>query len=195
MPVIKSSARPAGVLFIVASITAIAGGSLLLRRDAPHAQLITGALLEVVLAIAVVSLAALLLPVLRPSSDGGAVLYVAIRTLEAGLILTGVVGALAATSRSASPTLALSVREWAYHLGTVLVFAVSAIVLNALLLRGRLAPPWLGWWGLAGGSLLLLRGVIDTYGSLPAPLQAALAAPIGIQEMVFAGWLIVRSRR
>ena len=89
----------------------------------------------------------------------------------------------------------LHTREWAYHLGTVLVFAASAVVLNALLLRGGQVPRWLSWWGLAGGCLLLLRGVLELYGSLPGAVQALCAAPIGIQEMVFAGWLIAKGVR
>ncbi|WP_433383207.1 DUF4386 domain-containing protein [Actinoplanes sp. CA-142083] len=197
MPASTSPARLVGVLFILASVTAIVGGGLVATGSE-----VTGALLEVVLALSVVAIAALLLPILRRSSEGGAVLYAAVRTLEATLILIGIVAALVATSGTDSPELAPTVREWAYHLGTVLVFAVSAVVLNALLLRGRLAPPrpalarlappWLAWWGLAGGVLLAARGAIELYGPLPAAAQAALAAPIGIQEMVFAVWLIAR---
>jgi hypothetical protein len=56
-------------------------------------------------------------------------------------------------------------------------------------------PRWLAWWGLIGGCLLLLRGVVELYGSLPPAAQAVCAAPIGVQEMVFAGWLIVRGVR
>lgn len=209
MPTSKASARLVGVLFISASATAVAGGSLLLpvrRRDflvtgGPHAQLVTGALLEVALALAVVAIAALLLPVLRPAGEGWAVLYAAIRTVEGLLILIGAMSALVMTSLigdggpAAVDAAVLHTREWAYHLGTVLVFAVSAVVLNALLLRGGQVPRWLAWWGLTGGCLLLLRGVLELYGSLPAVMQAVCAAPIGVQEMVFAGWLIVKGVR
>jgi len=209
MPASKTSARLVGVLFIAASATAVAGGSLLLpvqRRDflttgGPHAQLVTGALLEVTLALTVVAIAALLLPVLRPAGEGWAVLYTAIRTLEGLLILIGAMSALVMTSLvgaggpAALGAAVLQTREWAYHLSTVLVFAVSAMVLNALLLRGGQVPRWLAWWGLIGGCLLLLRGVLELYGSLPAVVQAVGAAPIGVQEMVFAGWLIVKGAR
>lgn len=203
----KSPARPVGVLFVLASATAIVGGSLLLPiqqpdfliTGGPPGRLVSGAFLEVILAASVVAIAALLLPVLRPTSEGAAVLYVAIRTLEAALILTGAVNALVMTSLAASHAPAalggvvLSNREWSYNLGTVVVFGASAVVLNALLIRGRQVPPWLAWWGLAGGGLLLGRGVIELYGvELTGVAQAALAAPIGTEEMVFAVWLIVR---
>ncbi|WP_084598691.1 DUF4386 domain-containing protein [Actinoplanes subtropicus] len=209
MPASKTSARLVGVLFIAASATAVAGGSLLLpmrRRGflttgGSHAQLVTGALLEVALALAVVAIAALLLPTLRDAGEGWAVLYTAIRTIEGLLVLTGATSALVMTSLIGSggpATLGAAVlqtREWAYHLGTVLVFAASAIVLNALLLRGGRVPRWLAWWGLAGGCLLLLRGVLELYGPRPGAVQAVCAVPIGVQEMVFAGWLIVKGYR
>ena len=202
-------ARLAGVLFIVASVAAIAGGTLLLPiRQADfltaggnRAQLVTGALLEVVLAVSVVAIAALLLPALRRTAESGAVLYAATRTLEAVLILAGATSALVMTSLAGTNAttgladLLLSGRDWAYRLGTLVVFGVSAVILNALLLRGRWVPSWLAGWGLVGGALLLLRGVVEMYGvTLPAAAQVVGAAPIGIEEMVFAVWLIVKGR-
>ena len=46
-----------------------------------------GVLLEFVLALSVIGIAALLLPVLRPHGEGMAVGYVAVRTVEATFIL------------------------------------------------------------------------------------------------------------
>jgi len=203
----KSTARLVGVLFILASATAIIGGSLLLPIEESdflstgggQVQLVTGALLEMALAASVITIAALLLPVLRPSNEPVAVLYVATRALEAALIVAGAISALVMTSlvgTQATPAmggLVLSSREWTYRIGTLVVFGAGAVILNALLLRGRQVPSWLAWWGLSGGALLLLRGVIEMYGiELAGAAQVALAAPIGIEEMVFAVWLIVK---
>ncbi|GAB3829445.1 DUF4386 family protein [Dactylosporangium cerinum] len=82
--------RVAGVLFILASATAVAGGSLLLPIQQPgylstggrHAQLATGALLEFALAVSVIAIAAVLWPALRRSGEHLAMLYVTTRTLE-----------------------------------------------------------------------------------------------------------------
>ena len=114
---------------------------------------------------------------------------------------TGICGASAIAA--VTPALRAKSGDVAYAISTifffnvaaVLVFAVSAIVLNGLLLRGGQVPRWLAWWGLAGGCLLLLRGFAELYGSLPLAAQAVCAAPIGVQEMVFAGWLIVKGVR
>ncbi|MEU7866606.1 DUF4386 domain-containing protein [Dactylosporangium sp. NPDC049140] len=200
-------ARTAGILFLVASATAIAGGSLLLPVTEPQflttggaqPRLATGALLEIVLALSVAAIAAMLWPVLRRVSQPVAALYLVTRTLEGALIAAGTLAALVMTSLAAShapPTTGdalLDGREWAIRIGTLVVFGASAIMLNALLLRGRLVPGWLAWWGLIGGVLLALRGALETYGvDLPAAAQAVLAAPIGIEEMVFAVWLLVK---
>nr|BFE73991.1 hypothetical protein GCM10020092_072920 [Actinoplanes digitatis] len=95
-----------GVLFIAASATAIAGGSLLLPIQEPdflsegggRAPLVTGALLELSLALAVIAIAALLLPVLRRTDEAMAALYLATRSLEATLIVAAALGALVMTS-------------------------------------------------------------------------------------------------
>jgi len=200
------SARVAGVLFVLASATAIVGGGLLLPiRQAGFLDtggdrilLGTGALLELVLAGSVIAIAALLFPVLRRTSEPLAVLYVAARTLEAALILAATMCAVVMTSAVGSATpqtgeLLLSGRDWATRLGTLIVFGAGAVVLNVVLLRARLVPSWLAWWGLVGAALAVLRGSIELYDlHLGLVTQAVLTAPIGIEEMVFAGWLIVK---
>ncbi|GAA2395747.1 DUF4386 domain-containing protein [Dactylosporangium salmoneum] len=199
------TARVAGVLFIFASAAAIAGGSLLLPISEPgflgaggsRAPLVTGALLEFALAVSVAAIAAVLWPMLRRGSEPLAMLYVTTRTLEGVLIAAGATSALVMTSLAGSPAAAsagaavLEAREWTYRIGTLVVFGASAVVLNAVLVRGREVPRWISWWGLIGGALLLARGIAESYGTgLPAAAQAFLAAPIGVEEMVFAAWLV-----
>src|SRR6476619_3648435 len=93
----RTTARLVGVLFIVATVTSIIGGSLVdlpladpnyLVEVAAHAgQIILGVVLAFILAVSVIVIAALLLPVLKPYGEGMAVGYVAVRTLEATFIL------------------------------------------------------------------------------------------------------------
>jgi hypothetical protein len=204
----RAIARIAGVLFIVASVAAIVGGSLDLPAtdgtplaEVSRGQVVTGAVVELLLALAVVGIAVTLYPVLRRTDPGMALGYVAVRTLEAALVLVAVLSVLVVVSPEAGPAVTgdarhrilVDVREWSYLLGTLVVFGVSALLVNTLLLQGRWVPGWLSWWGLAGGGLLLLRGVIEMYDvSLSVVGQVLLAAPIGVQEMVLAIWLIVR---
>lgn len=207
----RATARLVGVLFIVATVTSIIGGSLLLPLDDPdylvevaahEGQIILGVLLEFILALSVIGIAALLLPVLRSHGEGMAVGYVAVRTVEATFILMASTSALLvlALSQDWGSAGALGVeplgsalrsaREWTYLVGTLLVFGVSAVILNAQLYRSRLVPAWLSVLGLVGGLLLLAMAVAEMFGvEAPFPLQV-LAAPIGLQEMVLAVLLI-----
>lgn len=210
----KTIARIVGVLFIVASATAIAGGSLLLPLAEPdflsataaaEGQIVSGVLLELVLVLSVVGIAVMIYPILRRRDEGLGMAYVGARTLEAVLLLAAsvsglVVLSLARTSEQSTDAgmLALgesilATREWTYLIGSLVALGVSAMILNSLLFRARLVPAWLSLWGLAGGGLILLRGVFEMYGGdLNGITQGILAAPIAIQEMVFALWLIIK---
>lgn len=208
----RGTARLVGVLFIVATAASVVGGSLVmsllddpayLAEVAAHeGQIVLGVLLELILALSVIGIAALLLPVLRPHGEGLAVGYVAVRTVEAVFILVASTSALLVLALSQDFGTAgvvgvepvgsalLSAREWSYLVGTVLVFGVSAMILNALLYRSRLVSGWLSLWGLVGGLLLLCMGIAEMIGVAASfPLQL-LAAPIGLQEMVLAVALI-----
>ncbi|HPB72780.1 MAG TPA: DUF4386 family protein, partial [Phycicoccus sp.] len=98
----------AAVLYLITWVTSVAalplyGGSAA-DATAPLAErgsVLTAALLEVVLAVAVVGTAVALYPLLRPHGAGAAVGYAALRTLEASVILLGVVAILPAVARPA----------------------------------------------------------------------------------------------
>jgi hypothetical protein len=203
----KRDARVVGILFIVASVTAIIGGSMaalpledadyLLTIAGQDTQVVSGVLLLVVQTVAVVGIAVLLYPVLRREHTGLALGYVAARTIEGVLVLVGALSVLALVTLSRDQAEAVgapplgevlaAIYDWSYLLGPMLFFSVSA------LLRGRLVPAWLSIWGLAGGLLLLARTIAEMYGAdLSGLAQGLLAAPIGINEMVLALWLIIK---
>jgi Domain of unknown function (DUF4386) len=206
-----ATARAVGVLFIVATATAIVGGTLLLPLSEPNyleeaaanqGQIVTGALLEMVLVLSVIGIAVLLFPVLRRRNEGVALAYVGTRMLEAVLLLAAAVSALVVLGLSEDPgeagvvamgDLALATRDWTYLLGSMVMLGVSAVILYTLLYRAHLVPAWLSLWGLVGGVLILVRGVVEVYGVELDPLvQGLVAAPIGLNEMVLAVWLIVK---
>lgn len=207
----KGTARIIGVLFIVASVTAVIGGSLAaLPMEEPdylssigeqQSEVVTGALLLVVQTIAVVGIAVMAFPVLKRVHEGLALGYAAVRTLEGVMVLVGATSALAVVTLGESGIEAaqpagdalVAVYDWAYLLGPTITFSVSALIFYPLLMRGRLVPMWLSVWGLIGGVLLLVSAVVEMYGvELSGAAQVVLVAPIGINEMVLAVWLIVK---
>jgi hypothetical protein len=207
-------ARIIGILFIVASLSAIVGGTLVLPAEesdsvvalgSDEAAVVTGILVELLLVASVVGIASLLFPVLRRCSEGLALAYLGARLVEGILLLAAAVSAMVivvlhrdlATSgtegAAAWGEVLVATRQTTYQLGSLVAFGVSALILYWLLYRSRLVPVWLSVWGLAGGVLIVVRGVWELYGAdLPGALQAALTAPVGINEMVLAVWLIFR---
>ncbi|MGZ4684332.1 DUF4386 domain-containing protein [Oryzihumus sp.] len=205
-------ARTVGVLFMVGTVTAIVGGSMVLAIEHPgalaavaadHSRVVTGVLLELVLALSVLGIGALLFPVLRRRDEGLALAYAGVRTLEAVLLMAASVAALvflasgpgarAVGAVSRAPALVLALREWTYLSGSMVLLGVGGLLLYSLLFRASLVPAWLSLWGLVAAALILLRGVLELAGlDLPGGWQAVLAAPIAVNEMVLAVWLIVR---
>ncbi len=208
----RTIARTVGVLFIVATVTAIVGGTLVTAIEehgalatvaADQGRVVTGVLLELVNALSVVGIGALFFPVLRRRDEGLALAYAAVRTLEAVFLITASVSALVFLASGPGKTgggadgrtadLVLDVREWTYFVGSMLLLGVGGLILYALLYRAGLVPAWLSLWGLGGAALILLRAVLEAYGlDLPVALQAVLTAPIAVNEMVLAVWLIAK---
>ncbi|GAA1237184.1 uncharacterized protein DUF4386 [Oryzihumus leptocrescens] len=205
-------ARTVGALFIVGTVTAVVGGSMVLAIEDPGAlsavagdqgRVATGVLLELVLALSVLGIGALLFPVLRRRDEGLALAYAGVRTLEAVFLMAASVAALvflasgpgapAAGGAGRAPALVLALREWTYLIGSMVLLGAGGLILYSLLFRAALVPTWLSLWGLVAAVLILLRGVLEVYGlDLSVVWQAALAAPIAVNEMVLAVWLIVR---
>ncbi|MHA2174997.1 MAG: DUF4386 domain-containing protein [Candidatus Hodarchaeales archaeon] len=65
-----------------------------------------------------------------------------------------------------------------------------------LLYQSKLVPRWLAVWGLIGGIIMLARVPISMFVLVPlSPYHewtALLAIPIILNELVLAGWLIVK---
>ena len=71
----------------------------------------------------------------------------------------------------------------------MIVFSLTALILNYLLYQSELVPRWLSGWGLIGATLLLAAGLLEIFG---INLTDIINLPIALQEMVFAIWLIVK---
>jgi hypothetical protein len=70
-------------------------------------------------------------------------------------------------------------------------FSLSALILNYVLYQARLVPRWLPAWGLIGAAMILAARLMVIYGlELSSATQIVLDAPIAVQEMTFAVWLI-----
>ena len=211
----KATARIVGALFIIATATAVIGDLLLrpIRDDADFLgdfaahedRVIIGVLTEVVLALSVVAIAALLFPILKRQNEGMALSYVGVRILEGAIILVGGLSSLLLLSASDASVeagasdvaikpvgdLLIEVREWTDLLGPAIVFGVSALILYSLLYQAELVPRWLSVWGFIGAVLILVAGLLQMWGEDSTSVTSILLTiPIGLNEMVLAVWLM-----
>jgi hypothetical protein len=67
-------------------------------------------------------------------------------------------------------------------------FVLGALMFYVLLYQSRLVPRWLSTWGLVGAALGIVPPLVSMFGlSL-----GILVAPLALQEMVMAVWLIAK---
>jgi hypothetical protein len=213
----RATAAAVGTLFLVATVAggiglslqeSVVGGDDYLTAASVHPdRLATGVLLQLVMGVAVVALAIVIYPVLRRRTERLAMAYVVARALEAVIYLVSATGLLAlitvsekyvaaqdGTSYAAIGQLVKAERDWSGHaILDAAVFTIGALILNAALYRSHLVPNWLSVWGLAGAVAYLAAGVLVLYGLEPRSTpQVLLEAPLGLQELALALWLILK---
>jgi hypothetical protein len=205
----------AGVVFIIATAAGLASTALvpdlrspdyLTRLSANVNQVAGGALLLFVAAFGSVGIAVALYPVLKERSAGLALGSVVFRTIEAVMYLVGAVSLLTVLSVSQQFTTAggadraglqalgnalVSLKEHAAVAG-VFAFSLGGLLYYALFFQTQLIPRWLSGWGVVAIGAMLVACGLAVFNDRPVNGYALLAAPIGLQEMVLAVWLIVK---
>jgi hypothetical protein len=209
----RRTALTAGLLFLVATTTNLAGSVLLrplldgpgyiTRLSAHTTQVTVSALLYLVAAGACAGIAISLYPVLKGWGGGSALGSVVFRTMEALLYVVGVVAVLSAmdvgqqfagvntASSQALGDALLSLREQAI-VAAVLAFCVGAFLYYVLFYRSRLIPRWLSVWGVVGVGLGIVASILALLSQSPVTDYAIVMIPLGVQEMVLAIWLIAK---
>jgi len=76
---------------------------------------------------------------------------------------------------------------WFGHILSM-VFSIGALMIYYLFYQSKLIPRWLALWGLIGAVLYLAQPLLAMFGST----FDVLFAPLALQEMVLAIWLIVK---
>jgi hypothetical protein len=103
-------------------------------------------------------------------------------------------GSAVPSSFQATGDALVAVREWATGFVAGLAFVVGTFIYNYVMYRSRLVPRWRSGWGLVGAVLILVAhlyvGFTQDFGF--TTVNNVLSAPIGLQEMVLAAWLIVK---
>jgi hypothetical protein len=206
----RRTAVTAGVLYLITHVTSIAavvlyGGFL----DDPlgpggDTRVLIGGLCDVLLALSVVGTAVALYPVVRRSGEGLAIGYVGLRTLEAAVIVAGVVALLAAVtlrqSGAATAPVAeglVALRDWTFLVGPGLVCGTNTVVMAVLMFRSRLVPRFIAVLGLVGGPLVFSWNLLAMFGGteLFSAVAVLFVAPVFAWEICLAVFLIAKGFR
>ena len=208
----RKTAAVVGILFIIASVASVASYfffssiydvDYLTTVSANESQMMIAVLLLFITAASIVGIPLVLYPVLKKHNETLALGYIGARTLEGLFFVFNIITLLSLLSLSQEYVSSASANTSYFQIsGSLLMaefdwnslllnipFALSAILLGYVLYKSRLIPKWLAVWGFIGGALWLLGTILTQFGQGDVTF---LAAPIAIQEMVFAAWLIVK---
>lgn len=201
-------------MYIVGTVAGVVGGiflwpvldaqDYLVEFSAKENEVRLGALFTLIMAVAVAGIAINIYPILRKCNESLALWCVGARITESVIfvgsafsivmLLTLSQDFVEAGSPSASyyQTLGdsyLAAGDWLGVLADIVGFGLYTLFFYYLLYRSRLVPRFLSVWGFAGGTLCVARGVVVFLG---ADASELLYLPIAVNEMVLAGWLIIK---
>lgn len=221
MEATRKLAIAAGVLYLITHVTSVPAVLLYapVLNDPDYiigpgadAQVLVGALLEVVLALAIVGTGVALFPVVKRQHEGIALGYVGLRILEAAIIAIGIVSLLSIVAlrrdlAGASDAEAVALvavgrslvasHDWTFLVGPNFVLGTSTALLAYLLYRSGFVPRPIAILGLVGGPVILASATAVLFGLYEQVSFVAgiVALPVFAWEVSLAIWLIVKGFR
>ena len=207
-----------GALFIIATIAGLIGAifigpilddpEYLVNTSAHENEVALGALLYLIMGVAIVGISVMIFPILKNFNEGLALAYVGFRTLECVILIVVTVSLLSlltlsqeyvgaeapdATSFETQGAILLAQQEWSY-IPTGIVFGLGCLMVYYLLYQSKLVPRPLSAWGFIGGTLIIVTAPLDAFDVISSLDTASilLHLPIAMLEMVLAVWLIVK---
>jgi len=171
----KKTGRLVGFL-ILAAYSVIAG----FITSSPHAVLV----LELLSGLAVIAMAVVMLPLLKPYNKNLTCGYVTLKTFE-GLVM------LAAAILLFTQIINEKGHEEIYEFH-VYLFASAFLLLSYLLYISRLVPRFISIWGMLGSVLMLASTILNmTLLTTPAP-PIVSHLPVILNEITLAIWLLLK---
>lgn len=209
----KNTARTIGVLYIIGTVAGILSfvctGSLVGNPDyltlvsANEIKIILGALLVLIMGFSLAMVPVLLFPVFKKYNESLALGAVVFRgALEAFSYVAIVICWLLLLTLSRNYVQAGAPEPSCYQIaGTIIlaavdrigqimtiIFSLGALMIYTVFYQSKLIPHWLAVWGLVGAVLYFSVPLLSMFDFV----WKVLYAPLAVQEMVLAIWLIVK---
>ena len=154
----------------------------ILGTNNPNAKVLSMSL-EVLSGLAVIGIAVLMFPLLKPYGAKLAIGYLILKGVEGIFAITG--GVLFLLH---SPSL-LALRDQIYLLHGY-VYAIPALLFYILLYKSKLIPRFLSIWGIVATILLIIVNLLELVELIPK--LEVLYLPIVLNEVVLAIWLMTK---
>ena len=183
------------VLSLVVTSAVLSGPAYLAQVAAQPNQVAVGALLLLLAGFALALVPVVFWPVGRRYNETLAMGYVVFRgAIEGVIYIVGVVCWLLLIALSKEPdagpldSLVRTTQTVIWDQLVAIPFVLGGLMFYVLLYQSRLVPRWLSTWGLAGAALYIVAPV----GSMFGLSLGFFMAPLALQEMVMAVWLIAK---
>ncbi|MFI6291412.1 DUF4386 domain-containing protein [Nonomuraea sp. NPDC050790] len=212
----RRAAAAAGVLVLagvlaglLSVVSVIEQPGFLALIPAHESQVLLGAVAQFVMIPAYVGFALCLYPALRTVNETLSLGFLGFRLIAATFHFAGVImlplfvllgqeyAQAAAPHLEALAELLRVARDLVNHVALILALGLGDLLLFCLLYRARLVPRWLSAWGLLGAGFAMVASLLVLTGltGVVTPLYLTMNAPLGLQSIVLALWLIVRGLR
>jgi hypothetical protein len=181
-----------------------------LRKSALHSnQTYIASSFQLLMAIFYVGIGFILFPILKIYNETLAAGFLSFRILAVIFILIGTIILLLilklsqdfvkvnpteSTHYQTIGTLLKTGRDLVNHVGMIVMISISGILLYLIMIQSQLIPNWLSIWGLFGSSLAIIASILvmTKFIDVLTPKYMMLNLPIALQEIFFAGWLIIK---
>ena len=170
----RKSAVIVGVLILVAYAVLFSGGL----------EALIVMLLELISGVAVIGIAVIMFPILKPHNEKLDIGYLVIKIIEGGVMI------IAGIMFLSQDALLLEIRDWIY-VSHAYIFILGALIFYYLLYQLKLIPRFISVWGVIAVIMLLVGNLLDIMGISPAML-IFLFLPIMLNEVFLAIWLIAK---
>jgi hypothetical protein len=214
MTALRRTALAAGIFYLITFIsipTLFLYGNLKTDRNfitssGSSTGVLWGAFLEVIVALAGIGTAVTLFPVLKRQNQSMALGFVAVRTLEAAMIFTGVLslltlvhlrqglGTAAGADHASLVTTGaslVSTYNGTLLLGQTLMPCISAVLIGTLMYRSGLVPRAIPLLGLIGAPLLIISTIAAFFGVIAqlSAWSAIATIPVALWELSLGVWM------
>lgn len=218
MKTYRKTAVIVGIFFIIGTVSGILSGVVTasvtaestfpLNISASEPQWLIGTLLILLMGFPLSMIPVLLYPLFKKHNEVlvlGAILFRSVLEMVCYLFMalgqflllsvSQVHAATGAGVAQALGSLLISANNWSSLL-LGLVFSIGGAMIYVLFYQTRLVPRWLSGWGIIGAVLYFVAHLDGIFGaqqvlSFNSGL-GILMAPLALQEMVFAVWMIVK---